>query len=141
MPNRYEREIEEILRKAEESHPNSSDRIRAFRQRPPLRPQRSLQLKWSTEVGLVTGISLAFIAATIKWVATSSIIAPTLGIISFFIIVVTLVLAWIRPSVPQTSWRGRTLTDRGGTRRNPFSSLLIRINLIKLRMNYRHRSR
>jgi len=149
MSNRYEREIEEILKKSDDGRPSGGDRIRAMnQQRPPtrIRPRRTVNL--STESMLVAGVAIAFVAGTAKWYAqtNSGIIGAiaTIGAVaSFAVIVVALIMAWIQRSRgPQASWRGAPLnTPNNGPRRTPFSSFLIRWNLVKLRMNYRSRAR
>ncbi len=145
MPDRLEREIDEILSKME-SRPSVGERIRAMNQRPPRRPRSFGQLRGG-EPGLVLGFVLAAVAATLKWIVQS----PTgimdwaiggLAVASFVIIAVSLIWQW-RPGTSRMRvvWRGQDLGDSGGgeTRRSPFASLLTRWQLIKLRMSYRRR--
>jgi hypothetical protein len=146
MSSRYEREIEEILRKTGDARPSVSDRIRAFNQRPPTRLRRS-QFRLNNEIGLLIGIILAFLAATLKWIVQTNsgvlgLAASILAIAAFAVIVFTLGSAWIRPRGPQTAWRGQPLDiNEGGPRRSPFANLRVRLNLLRMRMSYRNRHR
>jgi len=145
MSSRYEREIEEILRKTDESRPSVGERIRAMNQRPPTK-QRSPRITVTTETILFAGMLLAFIAATLRWIVqdgntVTNLITGVLALAAFALIAITLILTWTRGNSPQVVWRGQNLngSPQGGQRRNPFSSLLIRVNLLKLRLNYRQR--
>src|SRR5271166_4883465 len=98
MSSRYEREIEEILRNThvDEGRPTVSDRIRALNRRPsPRRPR--LRFEPGSELWLVIGLALAFLAATLRWILqynagqTVEYIIGGLASLSFVIIVVTLV--------------------------------------------------
>jgi hypothetical protein len=141
MSSRYEREIEEILRKSDIGRPSVGDRIRAMNQRPPS-PRRNFSLTLRSETWLMLGILLAFGGATVHWYFQttndlSSWIAAGLALAGLVLIIATLVASWMQQTRgPQMSFRGRTV-DRGGPRRSPYSNFLIRLNLIKMRLDYR----
>ncbi|HKD73924.1 MAG TPA: hypothetical protein VKB76_00460 [Ktedonobacterales bacterium] len=141
MSSRYEREIEEILRKSDVGRPSVGDRIRAMNQRPPS-PRRGFRLTLRSETWLMLGILLAFGSATVHWYFQESNdltnwIAGGLALAGLALIVATMIASWAQQTRgPQMSFRGRTV-DRGGPRRTPFSSFLIRLNLIKMRLDYR----
>jgi hypothetical protein len=144
MSSRYEREIEEILRKSDLGRPSVGDRIRAMNQRPPS-PRRRFRLTLRSETWLMIGILLAFGGATVHWYFQTSNgltawIAGGLALAGLVLIIATLIASWAQQTRgPQMSFRGRTV-DRGGPRRTPFSNFLIRLNLIKMRLDYRRES-
>ncbi len=145
MPNRYEREIEEILSRMEESEPRKGlgDRIRPFRRPRPPRPPRPLGLP-TPQIALM---ELLFLLAIVFILVASGFAfydgAPTLvsgviGLVGLAFFVVALVAGWrdrFRPST-QSQWRGNTLEYRP-TRRGPFSALAARIRFWRLRQQYR----
>lgn len=144
MSSKYEREIEEILRKFGDPQPTVTDRIRAMNQRP-TRIRRSPTITINHETGLVLGVIVAFLAATLRWIlsdptATQDLVIGILAIAAAVIIVVSLALAWIQGNTPRTAWRGQPLGQGGrGPSRTPFSLIRTRVNLIKLRLGYRRR--
>lgn len=144
MSSKYEREIEEILRKFGDPQPTVTDRIRAINQRP-ARIRRSPTISFNHETGLVLGVILAFAAATLRWILSdpTSIQDLIIGIIAVaaaVVIVVALALAWINGNTPRTAWRGQPLNQGGrGPSRTPFSLIRTRVNLFKLRLGYRRR--
>ena len=145
MSSKYEREIEEILRKIDDRQPTVSDRIRAINQRP-TRLRRTPSIRISYETGLVVGVLLTIVAATMRWIlqfptTNQEWIIGGMALASAILIIVSLILAWIGGnSAPNAAWRGQSLDQGGrGPRRTPFSYLRTRMNLIKLKMGYRRR--
>ncbi len=143
--NRYEREIEEILRNThvDDARPSVSERIRALNRRQSQRTRQPVRL--GSEVGLLSGILLAFGAATLEWIAQPNshdvLVATICGALAtagFVIIVVTLVLGWQRAVRGVTpTWRGQQLGGGRGPGPRPFASARTRWNLFKLRLRYR----
>jgi hypothetical protein len=145
MSNRYEREIEEILRKYDDGRPTVSERIRALNQRPQ-GARRGRSFNVSTESLMALGIALALVAATMRWLiaAPTAVVELSIGLLaiaSFALIAGSLLYAWIRHNrTPIPMWRGQPLNQGGGApRRTPFSSFRTRLNLLKLRTVYRRR--
>jgi hypothetical protein len=142
MPNRYEREIEEILNRMEESEPHKGlgDRIRPFRRRParPPRDLPSVHIPFM-EALLLIAIFLFLVAAGLAfydgeptplsgWIALA-------GLISF---VVALVTGWrdrFRPS-PPPQWREDALAP-ARIRRGPLAALSAQLRIWRLRQAYR----
>ncbi len=145
--SRYEREIEEILRKIDDDRPpNVSDRLRTMGRRPPRRPAQRGAPK--TEFWLIAGVAVAFAGETARWIlqpATGGLADLLTGLVvlaAFAMIVATLVLRWVRGTPTGASWRGTPLdsTRRGGAR-GPFVELRRRLSLFRLRLSYRRRKR
>jgi hypothetical protein len=157
MPNKYQREIEEILRNLDrnETRPSIGERIRAFN-RPRRRPRASLtaSLTWS-EVLYLVGVFFALAAAGFTfykggqvyfltdWLSVNGLLAT----IAFAAIVLGLVLGWrdrfrgLTPSLPgNRSWRGAAtesnIVELKPARRGPFSALITRFRLIRLKFRY-----
>lgn len=162
MPNKYEREIEEILRNMDrtETRTSVSNRVRSFN-----RPRRRVRPSWNlplnrTETLLLIGAVLVLIAAGLtyykngqqvylfgtSWFALNGILA-TLG---FVCIVAGLVLAWrdrfrgITPGLdPSRTWRGASVASDSrdnivdmAPRRSPLSGVATRIRLLRLKLRY-----
>jgi hypothetical protein len=156
MSNKYEREIEEILRKMDDGHPPSvSERLRAIKQQPTrLRPGTTrTRVTMRPEGWLLTGFVLAFLAEIVHWVLRGSadldpahsVVDLAIGIAvvaGLAIIILTFVISWVNNNrAPQAGWRGNTLNQGGrGPHRGPFSNLRARWNLMRLRMSYRRRN-
>jgi hypothetical protein len=145
MSSKYQREIEEILRKFDDRQPTVSDRIRSMNRRP-ARIRRRLSLRFSQEMGLITGVILAFAAATMRWITQTPTtvedgVIGVLALASAAIIIFTLFVAWIGgTSSAAPMWRGQSLDQGGrGPRRTPFNQLRTRLQLIRLRMDYHSR--
>jgi hypothetical protein len=122
MPNKYEREIEEILRNMDraEPKPGLGNRIRAFNRPRPRRPQRfgSFGLT-ACEVFLLAGILLILLGAGLRYFYGGN--QPTFGILAgdalsgfvallgFVLFVVGLVIGWRNGftggRIPSTNWR------------------------------------
>ena len=149
MSNKYEREIEEILRKIDDGRPPSvTERLKALNQRPtPIRPRRNGPTI-RTETWLVAGFVIAFLAKIARWILqpTGGLADTVIGIVvlvGFAMIVLTLILSWVNGNrAPSAGWRGTNLGQGGrGPNRGPFSNLRARWNLFRLRMGYRRRVR
>lgn len=148
MPNRYEREIEEILSRMEESEPRKGlgDRIRPFRRparpRPPRGPQ-ALQIAL-LELLLMLAIVLILIAAGFAFYdGAPNPVSGLIGLAGLTLFVVALVVGWrdrFRPS-SKPQWRGNAVVEPyrqpSRTRRGPFSALAAQIRIRRLRREYR----
>lgn len=154
MSNKYEREIEEILRKMDDGRPPSvTDRLNAMKQRQKptrLRPRVGLSIPPAT--WMVTGFVIAFLAEIVRWILhggadlqpTRSVVDLVLAITvvaGFVMLAGALIYTWVRgPQAPSVGWRGSSLGQGGrGPDRGPFSELRARWNLLRLRMGYRRR--
>ncbi len=143
MPNRYEREIEEILRNLDRTEPRQGlgERIRAFnRPRPaPRRPAARLSLS-RVEALLVLGIACALIAAGVAYYSnTQTYISGGFAVVGFIAIVLGLVIAWNERfrGAPRPTWRGGNVVPmKPPRRRNPFSLLVTRVRIVRLKLRY-----
>ena len=141
MPSRYEREIEEILSRMEESEPRHGlgDRIRPFQR--PTAPRRSLPtMRFPLEVLLILfAVVFALVAAGIAFFNGDATVASgILGAIGLVLFVVALVVGWrdrFRLS-SQPKWRGNTV-EPSHIRRGPLGALAARIRIMRLRREYR----
>jgi hypothetical protein len=147
MPNKYEREIEEILRNMDRTEPSPTigDRIRAFnRPSPRTRTTRTrVALRVSMQNALlVTGIALALLGAGFTYYMdspASGILYYTRGIIAALAIAALLaglIVGWrarFRPS-PVTSWRGERPTSIHRFR--PFALIATQARIIRLKLRY-----
>lgn len=143
MPNKYEREIEEILRNLDQSAPKPrlSQRLRRKTVGRPRIRQRSFP---TFNFGLTEWLLIiAWVAALIGggWAyaqhnSTGDLFTGSLAVLSLGCLVLVVVLAF----TPQSRYPGHT---RAGNvtafRRNPLSSLATRWNLFLLKRRYRHR--
>ncbi|MBA3824419.1 MAG: hypothetical protein H0X24_11060 [Ktedonobacterales bacterium] len=151
MSSKYEREIDEILRKFDDERPPTvRDRVSAMNRRPtPIRSARRPSLPTTdTTFWLVVGLGIAFAAQVVRWIVQpfGGLTDALLGlavVIGFLLIVAALLNAWLRGNRPPVAaWRGTTLDQGGrGSNRPPFADLRTRWNLVKLRMSNRRRSR
>lgn len=146
MPNRYEREIEEILSRMEEDTPRRGlgDRIRPL-QRPPARARSmpSIHIAF-VELLLIISIILTMVAAGIAYFnGVADLTAGIIGVAALVLFVVALVVGWRDrfrpPSKPQ--WRGSSQVKVTPIRRNPFSAIATQIRVIRLRRQYRRAQR
>lgn len=146
MPNRYQREIEEILRNLDQTEPKSSlsDRFRAFNQRPkPQRPRRQFRVTLTrTEVLFLIGIGLALIASGIAFYFQDpqripGYVSGGIALAAFLFILFGLVYEWSDRfrGAPPKAWRGNVVEMT--PRRRPFSGLLTRFRILRLKMRYR----
>lgn len=146
MPSRYEREIEEILSRMEESEPRHGlgDRIRPF-QRPPT-PRRPLPtLRFPVEVVLILlAVVFALIAAGIAFFnGDATVVSGILGAISLVLFVVALVVGWrdrFRPPT-KSQWRGSSYTTVTPIRRGFLGAIATQLRVLRLRMYYRRSQR
>ena len=152
MSSKYEREIDEILRKFEDDRPPTMrDRVGAMNRRPtPIRSARRPSLpQVDTTFWLIAGIALAFAAQTVRWIMQPSsgdlvdILIGVAVVVGFVMILAALLNTWIRGNrAPVAAWRGTTLDQGGrGPNRPPFANLRTRWNLVKLRITHRRRDR
>jgi hypothetical protein len=163
MPNKYEREIEEILRNMDrtDTRTSVSNRVRSFN-----RPRRRVRPSWNlslnrTEALLLIGAVLVLLAAGLtyykngqqiylfgtNWLALNGVLA----IVGFLLIVVGLALAWrdrfrgITPGLdPSRTWRGASVVSDStdnivdlAPRRGPLSGVTTRVRLLRLKLRYR----
>ena len=144
MSNRYEREIEEILRNLEQTKPRS-DRGAKSVDRPSKRagvhmrqPRFSVRLSLSEQL-LLTAIIAALIAGGYEYVTQQK---DLFTFILVLVAVVALILVGcsqfiFQPRRPQPLRYGNvTITP---LRRSPFTILKTQWNLFKLRMRYRRK--
>jgi hypothetical protein len=145
MPNRYEREIEEILRNLEQTKPTKSGRGTKSGERPSKRagvhmrqPHFSVRLSLSEQL-LLTAIIAALIAGGYEYVTRQT---DLFTFILVLVAVVCLILVGcsqfiVQPRRPQSLRYGNiTITP---LRRNPWIILKTQWNLFKLRMRYRRK--
>lgn len=146
MPNRYQREIEEILSRMEEDEPHRGfgDRGRPKRRA----PSRGRSLP-SIHVAIVD--LLILIAVVLAMVATGfafydgapGLISGIIGMAALVLFVVALVVGWrdrFRPP-SKPAWRGSTDRPVTPIRRGPFSALAARLRVRRLRQQYRRAER
>lgn len=165
MPNKYEREIEEILRNLDrpEPKPGLGSRIRAFNRPRPKRARRAWEFGLSaSEMFLLAGILVILLAAGLAffWYGrqpTFLFDTPLVGWISllgFALFVVGLVVGWryggssgrassiVRRSTTYTSSTTSTPADVNVVRlnshrgHNPFSAVATQFRILRLKMRY-----
>lgn len=146
MPNRYEREIEEILRNLEQAEPKQGlgqkfgERMRrkpGLQTRPRSRSAFSLHLS-TTEWFLLIAVVAALLAGGFAYANGS----PTLftGVVSAFALV-CLILVMLSQFIFQP--RRRTSTEYNNVtriRQGPFTNLKTQWNLFMLKMRYRRKN-
>ncbi len=144
MPNRYEREIEEILRNLEQTQPRSGRKAKSgdrsskragihMRQ-----PRFSVRLSLSEQL-LLAAIIVALIAGGYEYVTQQrdlfTFILVLVAVVSFILVACSQFI--FHPRRPQSFRYGNvTITP---LRRNPFTILKTQWNLFKLRMRYRRK--
>ncbi len=150
MPNRYEREIEEILRNMERTEPKPSFRERLnmrMRGQPrkpePMRPRParpSLHLNFSTsEWCFLVGILLGLIAAGIAYTSNAAnILTGFLAVLAFVCIILGIVTPWRESRRPLygRGWYGESRSPRRPLPR-PFRFLVTQWKIFQLKMRYR----
>jgi len=149
MPNRYEREIEEILRNMDEVDPKAA-KSQKFGERfrkspgPRLRVQQPRSFSWNLSTPerlLASAIVLALVAGAIAYVARVSLITLIVALISF----VCLIGVAISSFVAQPR-RSRSRSQQYGNvtitplRRGPFSTIRTQWNLFMLKLRYRRKN-
>lgn len=155
MPNRYEREIEEILRNMDQTDHGQGlgERIRAFNRPTPrtrvARPRLQLRLTRS-ESFLVSGVALALAGAGVRFYfgyaielaerqSTTNmyaIIAGVLGVAGLACLLTGLVIGWSQRfsgGVP-TTWRGQRIEVTRVPR--PFRGIATQFRILRLKWRY-----
>jgi hypothetical protein len=142
MPNKYEREIEEILRNLDQSAPKPrlGQRLRRKTTPRPRSQQRGIPAfnfglsEWCLIIALVAALiagGWAFAQHGVGDLFTGSI-----ALISLVCLVMVVILAFM----PQSRYPGQTRTGSvTAIRRNPLSSLSTRWNLFVLKRRYKRR--
>ena len=151
MPNRYEREIEEILRNLETTEPKPGlgqrfgERLRRkpdYRVKPPRRSFPSLHLKTS-EWFIIFAVIAALIAGGYAYAVGPNIVTGIFAIVGAVCLVLTVLSVFISRSRQSRSSRYSASSSRYGKvtplRRNPLSSIATRWNLFLLKLRYRRR--
>jgi hypothetical protein len=153
MPNRYEREIEEILRNMEQTEPKPSFRERLNmrrrsrqRSQQPTRPKPARPaFRWNlstSEWYFAVGILLGLIAAGWAYLNTgqANLLTGFLAILGFFCVIMGIVIPWRESTRPyyKPTWRGEPTTRQRSLPR-PLRALVTRWKIMRLRMRYRHR--
>ncbi len=147
MPNRYEREIEEILRNLEQTEPKPGLGQKfgeRFRRRPSPRmrtqPSRPLTGNLSTsERFLFAGIVTALVASGYAYLAGANILTLILAIMSLICLAMVVCSQFLlQPRRPQSARYGNiTITP---LRRSPFNMIKTQWNLFKLKVRYRRKN-
>jgi hypothetical protein len=147
MPNRYQREIEEILRNMDRPDQGQKlgDRIRAFNRparRPRLRgPQMRLRLDLSEGL-FVVGIALALVGAGIAFYfgapthTLPAYVGGAIGVAAFLCIMTALAIGWQERfgHRGRPMWRGQTVERPRQLR--PFGGLSTQIRIMRLKWRY-----
>ena len=147
MPNRYEREIEEILRNLEQTDPKPGLGQKfgeRFRRRPSPRMRTQQPRPFSRSLStserfLLGGIVAALLAGGYSYLAGANILTLILAIVSLIcLVMVASSQVLFQPRRAQSTRYGNiTITP---LRRGPFSMVKTQWNLLKLKMRYRRRS-
>ena len=144
MPNRYEREIEEILRNLEQTEPKPGrnqkfgERLRR-RPTPPIRPrpQPSFTFSFSpVEWLLVIAVGTALIAGGYAYIVGPNIITGVLAIIG----VLSLLLVALSPFIFHPRRTSAGYGNVTSLHRGPLDSFKTRWNLFLLKLRYRRRN-
>jgi len=149
MPNRYEREIEEILRNLESTEPKQSigqkfgERLRRkpnYRVKPPRRTAPSLKFGVA-EWLIVTAVIAALIAGGYAYAhdGQATLVTGILAIIGAICLLLLALSQFIFRS-PRSSQASRYSNVRP-LRRNPLNSLKTRWHLFLLKLRYRRQNR
>jgi hypothetical protein len=151
MPNRYEREIEEILRNLEQPESKSRSRPglgRKFGDRSNQKPGYGMNMRKPrltitlspSERFLLMAIVSALIAGGYAYLVKKDIISLFFALVS---VISLILLIWsqfrVRPARRPSSTRYGNVTITP-LRRDPLSTLRTRWNLFKLRMRYRRKN-
>jgi hypothetical protein len=165
MPNKYEREIEEILRNLDrpEPKPGLGNRIRAFNRPRPRRPRRVWEVGVNlSEMLLLAGIAVILLGAGLTYFFGPHLptflgdtpLAAWIAIIGVALFVIGLAIGWRRGfnsgRAGTSSRRGNNLTNSNGNSvgdskvvhlrarrgRNPLNALVTQIRILRLKMRY-----
>lgn len=141
MPNKYEREIEEILRNLEQTEPKQSlgqklsGRLRRKADYHTNIPKRNFPSLSLGEWFLLTAVVAALIAGGYAYAQGGA------GLFTGIVAVVGIVCLVLVALLPFFRVRRSTQSSRYGNvtplRRNPFDSIRARWNIIRLRLRYR----
>jgi len=147
MPNRYEREIEEILRNLESTEPKAGlgkkfgERLRRKQEHRVKPRRRSFSVPYfkATDWLIIIAVIAALIAGGYAYTnGEATVVTGILAIVS----AICLVLLILSPFLFRS--RQSTQSTRYGNvtpiRRNPLSSIATRWNLFLLRMRYRRKN-
>jgi hypothetical protein len=148
MPNRYEREIEEILRNMEatETKPGPGQRFSGRLRRKPdprKRPQRrglpSFKFK-STEWFIIIAVAMALISGGYAY-ANNGLQTEVTGIL-VIIGTICLLLVVLSPFLQRSRQSSQSFNYGNVTpiRRNPLNSIVTRWNLFMLKLRYRRKN-
>jgi|SRR5579859_2834513 len=155
MPNRYEREIEEILRNLEQPETKAglgqklSGRLRRRSSpRPSVRQRESPSLNLSTsEWLLLIAVIAGLFAGGYAYIRYSSGLIPPADIFSFALVVISVICLILVALSQFTLGRQRIRSKRYGDititplRRNPLSSIKTQWNLFMLKLRYRRKNK
>jgi len=146
MPNKYEREIEEILRNLEQTEPKEgigqkfNERLRRKpvpRPRPRSVSTFSLTLTISDWL-LITAIGIALVAGGCAFIIGQTIVTGILAIVGLVcVVLVALSQIVFKPRRPSSVRFGNTTITP--LRRGPLHTLRTRWNLFMLKMRYHRR--
>ncbi len=147
MPNKYEREIEEILRNLEQADPNAVVGQKfgeQFRRKSGsnMRTRQSRSFSWNLSTSewlLLIAIVATLVAGGYEYIVEANILTLILAIIGIVCVVgVALSQFFLQPRrVRSTRYGNVTITP---LRQTPWSALKTRWNLFKLKMRYRRKS-
>jgi hypothetical protein len=144
MSNRYQREIEEILRSMEETEPQPAERRKNTngsepRQRVPRGPSR-LAPGSLAGIFLLLGVGLLLLASGFAWYQNgANWLSGVIGVLALASMLTGLTMGWVRTfrPVPPPMWRGNIVEmhpNRGARR---ITGFLGRLRLWRLRRHYR----
>ncbi len=144
MSNRYQREIEEILRNLEQSEPKIDQKTnerRRQRATPPPRPRPHVRVHATPSLSavewlLIVAVVLALVAGGYAYIMDADLATGILAVISFICVVLIACSQFIfRPrQSPKSGYGNVTRLQRG-----PVSNIKSRWQLMRLRMRYRKR--
>jgi len=148
MPNRYEREIEEILRNLEQTEPKTArspkfgdrqHRKQNVRRSGNRRSESSLHLS-TTEWLLVATVITALVAGGYAYAQETNIVTGILASVSLICLILVALSHFVfNRSRPQPTRYGNvTITP---LRRNLFDSIKTQWNLFMLKLRYRRRNK
>ena len=147
MPNRYEREIEEILRNLEQTEPKQSrgqrfgERLRRKPGPSARRPRRSFSLHLSpTDWLLAIALGAALLAGGYAFTAEPTIYTGILAGIGLLCLMLLAFSHFLFRSDRSQSVRYGNITITP-LRRNPLNGLKTQWNLFLLRMRYRRKNK
>lgn len=140
MPNKYEREIEEILRNLERSEPKASfgQRVsgRMRRRAGPRRGLPALHLTFS-EWCLATAIIAALAAGGWAYANGGNLITGILALIGALCVLLVAISSFL--TKPRYSSSTGHYTNVTPLRNNPFRRLMANWHLLRLKFRYRNR--